>query len=100
MERALAFRQPYSGSEPSLTGRTGGGEMAYAGAESVGSVLVHRGALPTATVATSAGVTKIAPAATSNAKIVRVGGSRGVRVYRGATGPASGEDLSDQATID
>jgi spore germination cell wall hydrolase CwlJ-like protein len=99
MERALAFRQPYSGAEPTLTGRTGGSDM-YAGAESVGSVMVHRGALPTATAATSVAVTKIAPAATSNAKIVRVGGSSGVRVYRGATGPASGEDLSDQATID
>ncbi|MDB5680565.1 MAG: hypothetical protein JWO16_370 [Sphingomonas bacterium] len=100
MERALAFRQPYSGSEPSLTGRTGGGDMAYAGAESVGSVLVHRGLVAPATVTTSASVTKTASAPTSNAKIVRVGGGRGVSVYRGATGPASTEDLSDKATID
>jgi spore germination cell wall hydrolase CwlJ-like protein len=105
MERALAFRQPYSGSEPTPIGRTGSADMVYAGVESVGSVLVHRGVAPSATVtaatapATSASVTK-ASVATSNAKIVRVGGSRGVRVSRGSTGSSSGEDLSDQATID
>jgi len=110
MERALAFRQPYSGSEPSLTGRTGSGDMTYTGVETVGSVQVYRGAVAPAIsgapVKTSAGSatadsgTKPSPAPTSNAKIIRVGGGRGMRVYRGATGPASSEDLSDQATID
>ena len=110
MERALAFRQPYSGAEPSLTGRTGGSDMTYAGMETVGSVQVYRGAvvpMPSAAKAASgAAATPIAslmkPSAvpTSNAKIIRVASGRGVRVYRGDTGPASSEDLSDKATID
>jgi len=109
MERALAFRQPYSGSEPSVTGRSGGGDMAYAGVESVGGVQVYRGAVaPSATaapvaagVSTTTSVTKPNAAPTSNAKIIRVGGgARGVRVHRGIDGPVSGDDLSDQATID
>ncbi len=105
MERALAFRQPYSGAEPSVTGRTGGSDVTYAGVESVGSVQIYRGvvasAVPTsATGTTIASATKPSPAPTSNAKIIRVGGGRGVRVYRGASSPPSGEDLSDHATID
>jgi spore germination cell wall hydrolase CwlJ-like protein len=110
MERALAFRQPYSGAEPSVTGRTGGGDTTYAGVETEGGVQVYRGAVtsPMAGASMTAGkpgtaspaVAKTTPVTTSNAKIIRVGGGRGVRVYRGATGPASGEDLSDKATID
>ncbi|WP_294041244.1 cell wall hydrolase [Sphingomonas sp.] len=110
MESALAFRQPYSGVEPAVTGRTGGGgggEMTYAGVEIVGSVQIYRGAVASApkSVALASGtstaaVAKASPAPTSSAKIIRVGGGRGVRVYRGATGAASGDDLSDQATID
>ncbi|WP_240047561.1 cell wall hydrolase [Sphingomonas panacisoli] len=107
MERALAFRQPYSGTEPTVSGRTGGGggDMTYAGVESVAGVQIYRGAVaPATTVAksgtTSAALAKPAPAPTSNAKIIRVGGGRGVSVYRGASGAASGEDLSDQATVD
>ncbi len=110
MERALAFRQPYSGAEPSVTGRTGGGggntALVYAGAENVAGVQIYRGVKTTpvattgGTVSTGASVTKSSPTATSNAKIIRVGGGRGVRVYRGVAGPASGDDLSDQAVID
>ena len=103
MENALAFRQRYSGFEPSLTGRTGAGDaMADAGAESVGSVLVHRGAVPVAAVTVSGPVAKPVPAvaAPGGAKLVRVGGGRGVRVYRGVDGPSGGEDLSDKAVID
>ncbi len=110
MENALAFKQPYSGAEPTVTGRTGGGDMAYAGVESEGGVQIYRGApatpIASAAVTTSkpgaanAAVAKPIPAPTSNAKIIRVGGGRGVGVHRGATGPASTEDLSDKATID
>ncbi|MEO5937880.1 MAG: cell wall hydrolase [Sphingomonas sp.] len=104
MERALAFRQPYSGSEPSPTGRTGGSDTTYAGVESVGSVQIYRGVVASAPASTPGGgnaaVTKTTTVATSNAKIIRVGGGRGVRIYRGASGASSGEDLSDQATID
>jgi len=103
MERALAFRQPYSGSEPSVTGRTGGGngggEMTYAGMETVGGVQIYRGAVtaPVASAAVATGkpgatapaIAKPTPVATSSAKIIRVGGGRGVRVYRGVGGPAS-----------
>jgi spore germination cell wall hydrolase CwlJ-like protein len=101
MEGALAFRQRYSGSEPSLTGRTTPPRdgLAYAGEESVGSVMIHRGELPSATAAVN-GVAKPAPVATFGARLIRVGGGRGVRVYRGMAGPASGEDLSDKAVID
>lgn len=103
MENALAFKQRYSGSEPSPTGRTTapGDSIAYAGEEAVGSVMIHRGFLPPATVTVGAAVAKASPAAVSGAKLVRVGGSRGgVRVYRGMEGPTSGEDLSDKAVID
>ena len=115
MERALAFRQPYSGAEPAVTGRTVGSGgaasgIAYAGVESVAGVQIYRGRVAPpvaeATVASGksapaiASVTKSGPVATSNAKIVRVGGGHGVRVYRGVAGPGSGEDLSEQATID
>ena len=103
MEGALAFRQRYSGSEPSLTGRTTppGDDVAYAGEEAVGSVVIHRGVLPSATVAVNGGGQACAGCATSGAKLIRVGGGgRGVRVYRGMTGPTSGEDLSDKAVID
>ena len=101
MENALAFRQRYSGAEPSLTGRTTatGDGLAYDGAESSGSVMIHRGAVPIAAVAVN-GVAKTAPVATSGAKLIRVGGGRGVRVYRGVEGASSGEDLSDKAVID
>lgn len=115
MESALAFKQPYSGSEPTVTGRTGGGgggDMNDPGVETVAGVQIYRGIVtpsaPGATIAptkpgttTTAAATKPAPAPTSNAKLIRVGGGSGVRVYRGATGSAaSGEDLSDQATVD
>lgn len=109
MERALAFRQPYSGSEPSVTGRTGGGGaggMSYAAAETVAGVQIYRGlgnapvADPAAPPKTTAAVTKSAPAEPTYGKIVRIGGGRGVRVYRGVSGPAATEDLSGQATID
>jgi spore germination cell wall hydrolase CwlJ-like protein len=102
MEGALAFRQRYSGSEPSLTGRTTPGNgLAYAGEESVGSVLIHRGEMPSAAVSVNGGTAaKPSPVAPSGARLIRVGGSRGVRVYRGVAGPTSGEDLSDQAVID
>lgn len=110
MERALAFRQPYSGSEPSVTGRTAGADMAYAGMETVGSVQIYRGAvapMPSVAKATSgaagasnASVTKPNAAPISNAKIIRVGGGRSARAYRETSGPPSGEDLSSQATID
>ena len=110
MESALAFKQPYSGAEPSPTGRTGGSsdsQMAYAGVESVSGVQIYRG-VATASAggasatagkagAASAAVAKAAPGVTSNAKIIRVGGGRG---YRGDNGSASSEDLSDKATID
>ncbi|MDB5677416.1 cell wall hydrolase [Sphingomonas bacterium] len=102
MENALAFRQPYSGSEPSLTGRTTapGASIAYTGEEAVGSVVIHRGVLPSAPVTTGAAVTKAVPADATGARLVRVGGGRGVRIYRGVAGANSGEDLSDKATID
>jgi len=108
MEGALAFRQRYAGSEPSVTGRTTapGGATAYAGEESVGSVMVHRGVLPPATVAVNGAPVKVAggaPAASSTVatgRLIRVGGGRGVRVYRGVSGPASPEDLSNQAVVD
>lgn len=103
MENALAFKQPYSGSEPSLTGRTAatGAAIAYAGEESVGSVVIHRGVVvPAAPVTVGAAVTKAVVVDPSGARLVRVGGGRGVRIYRGVAGASSGEDLSDKAVID
>ncbi|THD34515.1 MAG: cell wall hydrolase [Sphingomonas sp.] len=109
MENALAFRQRYSGSEPSLTGRipVPGDSIASAGAtagvETVGSVMIHRGLVAPATVSVNGAPTKVAAVATSAptmGKLIRVGGGRGVRVYRGTRGPASTEDLSGQAVVD
>ena len=108
MENALAFRQRYSGSEPSLTGRipTPGEAIASAGEESVGSVMIHRGLVAPATVSVNGCPTKVAavaasaPPAPTMGKLIRVGGGRGVHVYRGTPGPASTEDLSGQAVVD
>ncbi len=88
LEGALAFRQPYAGAEPSLFGRTSpfaDAGAAYGEQETVGSVVVHRGALPGATVAV---------ATTPQRNVVS-----GVRVHRGVDTPVSSDDLSDSATV-
>jgi spore germination cell wall hydrolase CwlJ-like protein len=88
LEGALAFRQPYGGFEPSLSGRTSplpGLASAYGEQETVGSVVIHRGALATATVSVSS---------TPARSIVS-----GVRIHRGVAAPVSNDDLSDSATI-
>jgi len=102
MENALAFRQKYSGSEPSLTGRASAGDtIADAGSQSVNGVMVHRGGLPSSTIAATTTVS--APAlVTTSARLVRVGGGSmgGIRIHRGEGGPVSTDDLTDKATVD
>ncbi|HEX4694507.1 cell wall hydrolase [Sphingomonas sp.] len=102
MENALAFRQRYSGAEPSLTGRTApGSTIAYAGDQSVDGVTIHRGGSPASSPAVAAPASTSAPAiVTTSARLVRVGSMAGIRIHRGMDGPVSTEDLTDKATVD
>ena len=96
LENALAFRQPYSGAEPSLSGRTSaasemaGGSSTYKAQELVNGVLIHRGAAPAAAVAAVS-----APLTTASAALPVASGKRikvladmaGVRIHRGESTP-------------
>jgi hypothetical protein len=100
MENALAFRQRYSGAEPSLTGRTTAADtVADAGSQSVNGVMIHRGGLPSSTNAV-ASVASSPAIVTTSARLVRVGSMGGIRIHRGTEGPVSTDDLTDKATVD
>ena len=88
LERALAFRQSYAGSEPSLIGRTSAAPAfaaAYSDQETVGSVVIHRGALSSSTVSLRS---------VRQSTVVS-----GVRIHRGVDTPVSSDDLTASATI-
>jgi len=96
LEGALAFRQAYAGTEPTLTGRTGPvapvmtvASATYGETQVVGSVTIHRGTVPP----TGASVPVIAttPVASPEPAVLRPAASRpsvtvvaGVRIHRGA----------------
>ncbi|MBN8809456.1 MAG: cell wall hydrolase [Sphingomonas sp.] len=111
MERALAFRQGYSGNESIPSPRVtlasasasvnSGVTVSYGTAETVGGVTIHRSAQ--AAVATVPAVASAAtPAVATTQAVIRRPRTMiaGVRVHHGlASGPV-GEDLSDKAVID
>jgi hypothetical protein len=121
LEGALAYSQPYSGFEPSLSGRTspwpgaGGadGGVALAGNyqtnEVIAGVVVHRGgstgSSPTAPVpVAAAAMSAPVPVAPPMGKLIRVGGGTrppsGVRVHRGEGVPIFAEAPTDTPTTD
>ena len=98
MERALAYSQSYSGSEPSVSGRTtpwpvaeGSAALAYNQQETVGGVTIHRGAVPTASAATApvaaAAISAPVPAVPQGKRIRVMADAPGVKVHRGESAP-------------
>ena len=109
LENALAFRQSYSGAEPSLTGRTSapamtvadagaapaGAPALYADQERIGGVTVHRNAMVRVSTGTppapasalaAVAITPVAPGVDSAPvirRLVRADTASGVRVHRG-----------------
>lgn len=102
MERALAFRQRYSGVEPPAAARSSaavasvnGVTISYGGGVSESGVTVHRGTSATAAPAAAM------PAAPMAAVVHRPRAMiAGVRIHRGVSSSGAGEDYSDQAVVD